>query len=392
MVRLAFLFVILGIGLFVGTQYAGQQGYVLISIADKTIEMSVTTLIVVMLAGIVILFGLEFLIKKALYASSVTWNYFSVRKVKQARRYTNESIIKLLEGDFKSAEKKATYKANHHDMPLLCYLVASEAAHRMGDKTKRAQYLELASKQENSELAVALTQAKQQVAENDYGAAFDTLSGLNANQASNPVVLSLLKRVHTELKMWQPLLDSLPGLEKNKIISKEEREQLNRQAQCGLLEQLAQQQGSDGLTNYWDRLPRKLKEDTEIVECFAKQLMSRKSDTQAFTVVKEYLKKQPRSELYTLLPEMNLADSHPIMAFLETILKKDNSNASAHSALARFHLRKGDWPQAQQHLENALSIRSSLSDYTHLADALEKQNMTRAAREVSKKALTIVQV
>ncbi len=46
MIRLIFLFVVLGLGLFVGTQYAGQQGYVLISIANRTIEMSVTTLVI----------------------------------------------------------------------------------------------------------------------------------------------------------------------------------------------------------------------------------------------------------------------------------------------------------------------------------------------------------
>ena len=42
MFRIIFLFVVLGLGLFAGTQYAGQQGYVLISVANKTIEMSVT--------------------------------------------------------------------------------------------------------------------------------------------------------------------------------------------------------------------------------------------------------------------------------------------------------------------------------------------------------------
>ncbi len=50
MVRLIFLFVVLGAGLFVGTQFSGQQGYVLISIANKTIEMSVTTLVIFVIA------------------------------------------------------------------------------------------------------------------------------------------------------------------------------------------------------------------------------------------------------------------------------------------------------------------------------------------------------
>lgn len=64
MIRAIFLFAVLGIGLFVGTQFAEQQGYVLISIANKTIEMSVTTLVIFIVALLAALFGLEYLIKK----------------------------------------------------------------------------------------------------------------------------------------------------------------------------------------------------------------------------------------------------------------------------------------------------------------------------------------
>lgn len=65
MIRLIFLFVVLGLGLFVGTQYAGQQGYVLISIANRTIEMSVTTLVIFIIGALAALFALEFLVKKS---------------------------------------------------------------------------------------------------------------------------------------------------------------------------------------------------------------------------------------------------------------------------------------------------------------------------------------
>ncbi|MDW3138755.1 heme biosynthesis HemY N-terminal domain-containing protein, partial [Vibrio sp. 1288] len=106
MIRLIFLFVVLGAGRFAGTQFSGQQGYVLISIANKTIEMSVTTLVIFVIAALAGLFLLEYLIKKLVYASSNTCNYFSVRKMRSSRRYTNEGITVLLEGDLKVAEKK----------------------------------------------------------------------------------------------------------------------------------------------------------------------------------------------------------------------------------------------------------------------------------------------
>ncbi|WP_337241601.1 heme biosynthesis HemY N-terminal domain-containing protein, partial [Proteus faecis] len=86
--------------------------------------------------------------------------------------------IKLLEGDWKQAEKKVTRWANHHDMPLLCYLAAAEAAHEQGDQRKRDDYLTLAAKQPNATLAVELTRAKQLLSDQAWQAAVDILTPL----------------------------------------------------------------------------------------------------------------------------------------------------------------------------------------------------------------------
>ncbi|CAE6925539.1 heme biosynthesis protein HemY [Vibrio sp. B1FLJ16] len=391
MFRLIFLFAILGAGLFVGTQYSGQQGYALISIADKTIEMSVTTLVIFIIAALAALFLLEYLIKKLLNAGSSTWNFFSVRKVRRSRRFTNEGIIKLLEGDWKGAEKKVTRWANHHDMPLLCYLVASEAAQGQGDKEKRDKYLQLASQQENAHLAVELTRAKQFMRNNEFKSAFDTLSTLKGEYATNPIVLNLLKTTYINLKLWQPLIDLMPQLSKAKLVSDDEKIELIKTAQCGLLNEVAQQQGSEGLISHWNSLPRKIKQDPHLIACFARELISRKADNEAFTVLKEALKKTPSPELYDLLPELNVPDIHPLVVFLEDVVKKESDNAAAHSALGHFYFRQEKWHESQEQFEAALKLRSDVSDYAYLADTLEKQNLTKAAHEVSRKALTLVQ-
>ncbi|MDK9738327.1 heme biosynthesis protein HemY [Vibrio sp. D404a] len=390
MIRWIFLFLVLGAGLFVGTQFSGQQGYVLISIANKTIEMSVTTLVIFVIALLAALFGLEYLFKKLVYASSTTWNWFSVRKQKRSRRYTNEGIVKLLEGDWKGAEKKVTRWANHHDMPLLCYLVASQAAHEQGNKDERDKYIELASQQNNSQLAVELTKAKQQISERNFEAAFDTLSNLKGTYPNNTAVLGLLKTTYVELKLWQPLIELTPKLVKSKMITAEEQIALEQKAQCGLLHDVAKQQGSEGLISHWNKLSRKQKQSTHLVSCFVKQLIARKADSEAFTVIKENITKSESNELYTLLPELNLADHHPVVVMLEKAVKKDDNNAEAHSALAQFYLREQKWTEAQVHFEKALELRSNVSDYGYLSDALEKQNLTKAAHEVSRKALGLV--
>ncbi len=390
MIRMIFLFATLGIGLFVGTQFAGQQGYVLISIADTTIEMSVTTLVIFVIGILAALFGLEYLIKKTLNMSSTTWNWFSVRKLKRARRNTNEGIVKLLEGDWQAAEKKVTRWANHHDMPLLCYLIASEAAQEMGDDNKRDKYLQLAQQQDNSTLAVELTKARQQVRERNFEQSFITLSKLQSDHATNSMVLNLLKITYINLKHWALLLEILPRLAKAKLIDSEEQSKLSKQAQCGLIIEVAKSKGSEGAIALWNSFPRKTRHDEEIVACLAMQLIERHADSEAYSLVVESLKKQHNDALIQLIPTMNLADNYPAVVMLQGLIKKNSEDAIAHSAIAKVYMTNEKWVEAQQHLEKALSIRADVSDYSALATVLEKQDLTHAANDVSRQALTLI--
>lgn len=391
MIRLIILFILIGAGLYAGTQFSGQQGYVLISIANKTIEMSVTTLVLIIVALLAALFGLEYLIKKVLRASSATWNWFGVRKLKRARKDTNDGMVLLLEGDWLGAEKKVLRSAKHHDMPLLCYLIASEAAQGSGNRAKRDQYLELASEQQDSKLAVALTRAKLLVSDGQYDLALITLDELQSDNPDNPITLDLLKVTYQNLDKWQLLTQLLPKLKKAKLIQQQEFDELNLAAQCGAMKEISEQQGSEGVLTHWNRLPRKTKQEPTLILCLVKQLIARKADSQAYIIVRDSLKKYQSDDLYHIIAEMNLPDIHPAIVLLQAALQKNGNNAAAHSTLAQLLMRQEKWPEAQQHLEDALKQRPHVSDYAYLADVLEKQQLTQAANDVSRKALALVE-
>ncbi|QIL85547.1 heme biosynthesis protein HemY [Vibrio sp. HDW18] len=390
MIRLIFLFAVLGLGLFVGTQYTGQQGYVLISIANHTLEMSVTTLVIFIIAALAGLFALEWAVKKILRTGFYTWNWFSVRKQRHSRRYTNQAIIKLLEGDWAQAEKKATRWANYHDMPLLCYLTAAEAAHGMGNHSKRDHYLALAAKQPHATLAVELTRAKQQISEGDHAAALNTLTQLEQSYSQHPLRLRLLQQCYQALAKWQAQLDLLPQLTKAKLITNAEAQQLEQTAQAAMVHEVASQQGHDGLVQYWSKMPSKLKTDPDLLASVIPLFIQYQADEQAFSILKPCLNKHNLPALYALLPQLNLSDRQPLIRLLQQTLQRDQHNAPAHSALGQLYLREAQWADAQHHLEQALSLRSDVSDYAYLAEALDQQTLTRAAHDVARKALSLL--
>ncbi|MGX9418607.1 heme biosynthesis HemY N-terminal domain-containing protein [Vibrio sp. RC27] len=390
MLKLMILFVLLGLGLYVGTQFTGQQGYVLISIANKTLEMSVTTMVVFIAAFFAAFFVIEIILKKIFSITSNTWNWFTVRKLRRSRRFTNEGIIKLVEGDWKLAEKKVTRWANHHDMPLLCYLVASEAAEEMGDREKRDHYLKLASEQSNSMLAVELTKAKQQIHEGAFDNAVAILTKLSQPYPNNPRLLNMLKQCYLQLGQWAPLMELLPRLKRNKLLSLSQFEKLMEQAQIGFMQQAAETKERDVILDRWSQLPKAAKNNSKIIVVFIQALIGANADTDAFTFLKEKLKKNPSADLYSLVTELDLPDMHPAVVLLETAVNKNSNNAEAHSALARLYMKKDMLPEAQKHFEAALAMRSNVADYSYLAEVLEKQDMALAASDVSRKALALI--
>ncbi|MGO2499041.1 MAG: heme biosynthesis protein HemY [Vibrio litoralis] len=390
MFRIVFLFIVLGLGLFAGTLFSDQQGYVLISFANTTTEMSVTTLVIFVIAALAALFLLEFIIKRSLRATSATWNWFSIRKLKRARRYTNEGIIKLLEGDWKAAEKKVTRWANHHDMPLLCYLIASEAAQGMGDDSKREKYLALAEQQEGYSLAVEMTKIRQMIRNQQYADAHSQLEHLKGRYPNNTIVLNLLKKTYIGLELWGALDELLPRLKKSKLISDEEYHQLFYQAQLGKMKEVGSQQGVEGLLSYWAHLPKKLKQDDNVVQLMVEQLILHNGDSEAYIILRDSIKQTPSNKLLPLITQVDLSDTHPAVVMLEGLAKKQPNNPEISSTLGQLYLREQRWQEAQHAFEAALQQRVSISDYSYLADALEQQNMKQAAGEVSRKALSLI--
>ncbi len=208
---------------------------------------------------------------------------------------------------------------------------------------------------------------------------------------NNPVIFNLLKQTYLHNKEWQPLLSLLPKLVKTKKLTQDEADKLTLKAQSGALESIASEKGTEGLLAHWNGLSRKLKSEPTLMLSLIQQLIKRKADNEAFTLIKENLKKLPSAELYALIPELNLSDRYPAIVMLKDALRRDGNNAEAHSAIGQLYVREQEWKLAQEHLEKALSLRSSVSDYAYLADALQHQNLTHAAHDVTRKALSLLE-
>lgn len=275
-------------------------------------------------------------------------------------------------------------------MPLLCYLVAAEAAHEQGKTQKRDHYFELAAEQQDSELAIGLTKGKQHMTDGNFASAFDILSSLTHSHPNNPRLLTLLKTCYIQLGCWQPLLDLLPNLKRVKGVEKDEYHKLLVMGHSGRIAELATQQGIDGSIRYWDKLPKSLKGESQIIVAFVSELINRGADATAITVLKEATQRNPIAELLNIYPTLNITDWHPVISHLKSLQKRYSDNGDLDSVIGQILMTEGKWSEAQGYFESALKIRPDAHDYGQLANALHKQDYTNAANEVSQKALLLL--
>lgn len=110
MLKVLLLFVLLLAGIVVGPMIAGHQGYVLIQTDTYNIETSVTGLAIILIVAMVVLFAIEWLLRRLFRTGTHTRGWFAGRKRRRARKQTEQALLKLAEGDYQQVEKLMSKK------------------------------------------------------------------------------------------------------------------------------------------------------------------------------------------------------------------------------------------------------------------------------------------
>lgn len=168
MVKVLLLFLLLMAGIVVGPMIAGHQGYVLIQTDNWNIETSVTGLAIILILALVVLFAIEWILRRLFRTGARTRGWFLGRKRNRARKQTSQALLKLAEGDYQQVEKLMSKNADHAEQPVVNYLLAAEAAQQRGDEIRANQHLERAAElADGDQIPVEITRVRLQLARNE---------------------------------------------------------------------------------------------------------------------------------------------------------------------------------------------------------------------------------
>lgn len=391
MLKVLLLFALLITGIALGPMIAGHQGYVLIQTDNYNIETSVTGLVIVLILAIVVLFAIEWLLRRIFRTGAYTRGWFTGRKRRRARKQTERALLKLAEGDYRQVEKLMTKNADHAEQPVVNYLLAAEAAQQRGDEIRANQHLERATELAGNDLIpVEITRVRLQLARNEDHAARHGIDKLREVTPRHPEVLRLAEQAYIRTGAWGSLLEIIPSMAKAGVGDDEEhRAALEQQALIGLMDQACADQGSEGLRSWWKNQNRKIRHLVALQVAMADHLIECDDHDAAQQIIIDGLKRQYDDHLLLPIPRLKTNNPEMLEKTLRQQIKTVGDRPLLWSTLGQSLMKHGEWQEASIAFRAAIKQRPDAFDYAWLADSLDRMRQPEEAATMRRDGLML---
>ncbi|MEH6468557.1 MAG: heme biosynthesis HemY N-terminal domain-containing protein [Porticoccus sp.] len=363
------------IGGFVAWQMLESSGYVLIAFGNYTIDMSLWTLVLLILVLWVLVRLLTYLLRAMVEpGQKFLRNRVSVRQQRYRKR-TAKGLLQFIEGRWSQARNSLKRAAKHSDMPLVNYLAAANAAYELGDKEDANRLLVKAEQvAPGGELAIGLAQAKMYLQDERYEEALAILQRLHQSASDHPLVLRLLESAHRGLNDWRSLEKLLPDLRRFKVYDKPTLLSVESEVYSSLMLALAGQAKSSGksddteaLIQLWQEMPSAIRADKQVLLSYISSLHQLGESNLAESLLRKSLKTNWDDALVRLYGIVGGDDPQKQLIIAEAWLRERPNDPELMLALGRLSQRNQLWGKARDYLESSLALRAQPDAYAELA-------------------------
>jgi len=396
--RLLYVLLISAITIVGFTMYQQNDlGHVSFTFADFSFETNLVVFGAALFCG---LFMILVLARAYEYIQQVFIYFGSKRHQRledKARLSLSQGLIEYAEGRFEQAEKSLLRQIKYSNNRLLVYLSAARAAQQLGAHDRRDEYLRKAQiEAPDADIAISLTKAEMQLAHNQNEQALATLTQLHRNNANHTYVLTLLANTYKHLHDWDNLGKILPQLKKHGNLSGESflsfeilvcNGQLTHLTKSALLSNA----DSQPLIDFWNNVPPHLKANTDVIEHYAKQLISIDAAGEAEKILRLYLNQSWHDSTIVLYSELDVMVDSKQLEIAEGWLRDHQRDAYLLLALGKMCITRSLWGKARNYLEASIAINPMPENYLKLARLLEEHmNDQPAAQEYYRQGLHLL--
>ncbi|MGO1343514.1 heme biosynthesis HemY N-terminal domain-containing protein [Chromohalobacter japonicus] len=352
----------LAVGALFGQLMQSMPGYWLVRVGDTSIQTSFWLGLVILLA---VFLALHFLLRvlhrlRRPVSRLKVWN--SRTRNRNAMKRTVRGLVALAEGRWKRAERDLVKAADDSSTPLVNYLSAALAAHYQGRFEHADTLLKRAHHStEGADNAVGMVQAQLMLDRQQFEEALATLTRLEKQLPNHPQVLKLLRQAYLSVNDWEGLRHLLPKLDKQQLITDEERRELEQRAYRELILQAVQRQpnaDANRVRNLWADMPDYLRSDVELVVLYTEALVKDGEEAMAERLLRHSLKEHWDTRLVLRYGLLNV-DAGRQLAYAEKWLQERPNDPDLLLSLGRLSLRNAYWGKAQEYFEASQRQRSS---------------------------------
>jgi len=235
--------------------------------------------------------------------------------------------------------------------------------------------------------AVLLTQAELQLDREQYEQALATLRRIEENSKDHSYALALLGRLYYRLNDWPHLAEILPRLHKHGRI---DQERLDRWTLRVHTENFANAADGDAVLAEWNKVSKRLKNDTTILDAYYMSLMRVGLHDKAEKDLTAALKAEWRAPLVRLYGLVEGPDPTKQLKRAEGWLAKNGDDVDLLLAAARLCLRNELWGKARSYLETVIALRPTPEAYQEYGRLLTQLGETDAAADAYREGLGMV--
>ncbi len=366
-----------------------RTGYVLIGLGRWEIELTVLTLVLIVLIG----FGLCY---AALKLVSLLLNLPTRQRQQQqiqqleAFRQLVEGLRQAAEGNWERAEKVLIQGAASSDQALMHYLTAARIAHQRGAQAERDAYLKQAyAAAPEAELAVKLTEAELHLAEERFDQALQALLQLEKIAPHNAWLLKLLHQVYVKLQDWEALSRLLPRLREHKVLLEAEVRLLELETYSALLRDQAARKDAKVLAATWREWPEHVRRLPDLQAIYFAAMVEAGAGAEIEGQLREALVQNWQAPLVVLYGGLKLADAVGQLRQAEAWLKQHPDDPVLLTVLGKLAARAGFAELAEEYLRRSLAREPSVEAYRLLGDLLQSKGDWQAASDCYRRGLML---
>ena len=348
-----------------------STGYVVIVSSPYRIELSLTLLIFLILAGYLAFYTLARLITTLIAIPERVRAYRTERARGKLRQALNDALLAFFQGRYASAEKSAAAALTGDETKGVAAIIAARSAHELGRFNEREQFLDHAKgAAPEVDQARLTTLADLLVSQERYDEALAVLNDLSARDARNLRLLRLKLQAEQATRNWDEVLSTVAALAKLGGLGPAEAAAARRSAHLGNLNRKAQDAAA--LAAYWKQLPDSIRIDPSVAATAARYHLALGGNAEAQAIIEQALEREWNPGLVALYGEAAGSDALPQIERAEKWLRGHARDPALLLALGKLCLRQELWGKAQSYIEASLALEPTHDGHMTLAALMER--------------------